>query len=199
MNKNKEVTLLHQSKFESIRKDNQEGRDNWSARDMQTILDYSKWDKFLLVIEKAKQACVNSGQKDNDHFLQVGKMVDIGSGAQREIDDIWLSRYACYLIVQNADPSKPIVALGQTYFAVQTRKQELIEQTDYQNLNTEEEKRIFLRNQLKVHNKQLAGDKIYNDPKFFQKWIIESGKDRDEKNDIITSISEPYCDYQYSD
>ena len=116
--------------FEDLKKTNQRGQDYWSARQMQGILDYAKWDKFLLVIEKAKEACVNSGQKVSDHFLQVGKMVGIGSGAQREIDDIQLSRYARYLIIQNADPAKPIVAIGQTYFAVQTRKQELIEQAD---------------------------------------------------------------------
>ena len=148
---------IHESTFESIRKTNQYGQDYWSARTLQTVLGYSKWDKFLSVIEKARQACANSGQETANHFLQTGKMVDIGSGAQREIEDIELSRYACYLIVQNADPAKPIVALGQTYFAVQTRKQELIEESDYQNLKTEDERRLFLRNQLKVHNKQLAG------------------------------------------
>jgi DNA-damage-inducible protein D len=153
----KEIQATHQSTFEMLRKVNQQGQDYWSARDLQEILGYSKWEKFLSVIEKAKKACVNSGQKDADHFLQMGKMVEIGSGAQREIDDIHLSRYACYLIVQNADPSKPIVALGQTYFAVQTRKQELTELSDYQRLRTEEERRLFLRRQLKVHNRQLAG------------------------------------------
>ena len=157
MNASEELQPMHHSAFEKIRRINQQGQDSWSARDLQFILDYAKWDKFLLVIEKAKQACVNSGQKINDHFLHAGKMVDIGSGAQREIEDTMLSRYACYLIVQNADPAKPIVALGQTYFAVQTRKQELIEEAEYQTLKTEEEKRLFLRNQLKVHNKQLAG------------------------------------------
>ena len=157
MNNKKEIISTHQSTFEATRKVNEHGQDYWSAREMQSILDYVKWDKFLSVIEKAKEACENSGQKISDHFLYMGKMVDIGSGAQREIEDIFLSRYACYLIVQNADPAKPIVALGQTYFAVQTRKQELIEQADYQNLKTEEEKRLFLRHQLKVHNKQLAG------------------------------------------
>lgn len=151
-----QMTKSHPA-FEAIRKVNQHGQDYWSARNLQTILGYSKWDKFLLVIEKAEQACVNSGQDVANHFLHVGKMVDIGSGAQREVEDFELSRYACYLIVQNADPTKPIVALGQTYFAVQTRKQELIEQTNYQSLETEEEKRLFLRNQLRVHNKQLAG------------------------------------------
>ncbi|HBO97155.1 MAG TPA: DNA damage-inducible protein D [Candidatus Omnitrophica bacterium] len=153
----KEMQKIHESTFESIRKANQYGQDYWSARTLQTVLGYSKWDKFLSVIEKARQACANSGQETANHFLQTGKMVDIGSGAQREIEDIELSRYACYLIVQNADPAKPIVALGQTYFAVQTRKQELIEESDYQNLKTEDERRLFLRNQLKVHNQQLAG------------------------------------------
>ncbi len=153
----KEMQKIHESTFESIRKTNQYGQDYWSARTLQTVLGYSKWDKFLSVIEKARQACANSGQETANHFLQTGKMVDIGSGAQREIEDIELSRYACYLIVQNADPAKPIVALGQTYFAVQTRKQELIEESDYRNLKTEDERRLFLRSQLKVHNKQLAG------------------------------------------
>ena len=157
MNKKNNLPTTHQSNFEAIRKVNPSGQDYWSARDLQAILQYAKWDKFLSVIEKAEQSCLNSGQNITDHFLHKGKMVDIGSGAQREIEDILLSRYACYLIVQNADPAKPIVAVGQTYFAVQTRKQELIEQADFKNLRTEEEKRIFLRNQLKVHNKQLAG------------------------------------------
>lgn len=157
MNEKKEMFPVHQSTFESIRKMNQQGQDFWSARDIQNILGYSKWDKFLLVIEKARQSCANSGQNVANHFLQVGKMVDIGSGAQRTIEDYQLSRYACYLIVQNADPSKPIVALGQTYFAIQTRKQEILEQGGYQNLRNENEKRIFLRDQMKVHNQKLAG------------------------------------------
>jgi DNA-damage-inducible protein D len=157
MNTKKEIITAHQSTFESIRKINQQGQNYWSARDLQSILNYTEWRKFLGVIEKAKEACVNSGQSITNHFVQADKMVSIGYKVERKIVDFHLSRYACYLIVQNADPSKPIVALGQTYFAVQTRKQELIDQKDYQNLKTEEEKRLFLRNQLKVHNKQLAG------------------------------------------
>ncbi len=157
MNDTSQVRTAKETIFESMKQTNEFGQDFWSARQMQIILDYAKWDKFFLVIEKAKQACVNSGQKVSDHFLQMGKMVDIGSGAQREIEDIILSRYACYLIVQNADPTKSIVAIGQTYFAVQTRKQELIEQSEFQRLDTEEEKRLFLRVQMKQHNKQLAG------------------------------------------
>lgn len=157
MNKERSIQKVHQSTFESIRRINQRSQDYWSARELAKILEYSEFRHFLSVIDKAKEACINSGQDVSDHFEDVLEMVSIGSGAQREIQDVRLSRYACYLIVQNADPSKPIVALGQTYFAVQTRKQELIEQTDYQNLKTEDEKRLFLRNQLKVHNKKLAG------------------------------------------
>jgi DNA-damage-inducible protein D len=145
------------SVFETIKQINKNGQEFWFARDFQNILGYVKWDKFLFVLDRAKEACVNSRQNVQDHFLHMEKMVDIGSGAQRKIDDIVLSRYACYLIVQNADPSKPIVALGQTYFAIQTRKQELIERSEYSQLKNEDEKRLFLRDQLKVQNKKLAG------------------------------------------
>jgi DNA-damage-inducible protein D len=156
MNREKEITA-HSSTFESIRKVNRHGQDFWSARELGKILGYLEYRNFLPVIAKAKEACQNSGQRIEDHFVDIHEMVAIGSGAAREMPSVALSRYACYLIVQNADPSKPIVALGQTYFAVQTRKQELVEQAGYQKLRTEEEKRIFLRDQLKVHNKQLAG------------------------------------------
>lgn len=145
------------SVFETIKKTNPSGYEFWSARELQVILGYAKWDKFTVVIEKAKEACINSRHKMEDHFLQVGKMVEVGSGAQRTIENYQLSRYACYLIVQNADPAKPVVALGQTYFAVQTRKQEIIEQADYNELKNEDERRLFLRNQLRIHNKKLAG------------------------------------------
>ncbi len=157
MNKNNQMTEAHRSNFEAIRSVNKHGQDFWSARELSRVLGYSEFRHFIPVINKAKEACENSGQEASNHFEDILEMVPIGSGAQREIQDVRLSRYACYLIVQNADPSKPIVALGQTYFAVQTRKQELIEQADYQSLKTEEAKRLFLRNQLKIHNKQLAG------------------------------------------
>lgn len=104
------------------------GIECWSARELQNILGYSKWDNFLKVIGKAKDACENAGEKISDHFAETGKMVLLGSGSQREIKDIALTRYACYLIAQNGDSSKPSVAFAQTYFAVQTRKQEIIEQ-----------------------------------------------------------------------
>ena len=139
-----------QSIFESIKKINLNGGEFWFARDLLTILEYKEWRKFIGVIGKAEEACIKSGQNTADHFVQVDKMVKIGSEAERTIDDYKLSRYACYLIVQNADPAKPVVAVGQTYFAVQTRRQELIEQTKYNDLKTENEKRLFLRDQLKI-------------------------------------------------
>jgi DNA-damage-inducible protein D len=105
-----------------------QGIECWSSRELQNILGYTKWDNFLKVIEKAKIACENSGAKINDHFAEVGKMIDLAKGAQREVGDYALTRYACYLIAQNGDASKNEIAFAQTYFAVQTRKQEIIEQ-----------------------------------------------------------------------
>ena len=144
------------SVFEKIKKINQYGQEYWSARELFTILDYQKWDKFQNVINKAIESCKNSNQSIENHFLQSGKMVSIGSNSEREILDYQLSRYACYLIVQNADPSKEVVAKGQTYFAIQTRKQEITQLQEYQNLQSDDEKRLFLRNELKKHNLQLA-------------------------------------------
>jgi DNA-damage-inducible protein D len=142
--------------FESIRRVNQHGQDFWSARELGKVLGYSEYRNFLPVIEKAKESCNKSGHVVSDHFVEYHEMIDIGKGAQREMPSVALSRYACYLIVQNADPSKEIVALGQTYFAVQTRKQEIIEQKAYERLSTEDEKRIFLRNEMRDHNRNLA-------------------------------------------
>lgn len=139
--------------FEEIKHINEYDKEFWYARELAHLLEYSKWDNFKKVIEKAKKACENSDFNTLDHFADVGKMVSLGSGAEREIEDIMLSRYACYLIVQNADARKKIIALGQTYFAVQTRKQELTE--DFEQLS-EDRKRLAIRNELKDHNKKLV-------------------------------------------
>ena len=129
--------------FEDIKHIDEYGNEYWYARELQVALDYKRWDKFCNVIESAKIACENSNNAVLNHFSQVGKMVEIGSGAKRKQMDFKLSRYACYLIVQNASPNKEVVALGQTYFAVQTRKQELTEK-EYSKL-TEDEKRFYQR------------------------------------------------------
>ncbi len=152
-----QVTNQHRQTFEDIRQYREEGREFWSARDLLPVLEYSSWDKFEAVIRKAIQACDNSGIPSADHFSQVGKKVTIGSGAERHISDYdcHLSRYACYLIVQNGDPTKPVIANGQTYFALQTRRQELADDLAFQQLD-EDKKRVFLRNELKEHNKQLV-------------------------------------------
>lgn len=141
--------------FESVRRNDENGNEFWFARELAPLLDYQDYRNFLRVIEKAKQACEGSGYELVDHFGDVTKMVDIGSGAQRAIEDIKLSRYACYLLVQNADPSKPVIANGQTYFAVQARRQEIEDESDdFQ--SQENENRLRARNELSFHNKALA-------------------------------------------
>jgi len=139
--------------FEEIKHINANGQEFWYARELQTTLDYSQWRRFHDVIGRAEIACENSGNNVADHFAGVGKMVDIGSESKREIDDYELSRYACYLIVMNGDSRKEVIAVGQTYFAVKARQQELIE--DYDKLN-EDQKRLAIRNEMKTHNKSLA-------------------------------------------
>ncbi len=136
--------------FEEIKHINEYWNEYWSARELYKILEYSEYGKFLPVIKKAKISCKSSLQSEKDHFSHVREMVEIWSWAKREIDDYKLSRYACYLIIQNADPSKETVALWQTYFAVQTRKQELNEQI------LEDKKRKYLRDEMKEHNIHLA-------------------------------------------
>ena len=139
--------------FEDIKHIDEYGNEYWYARELQVALDYKKWQKFENVIENAKIACENSDNAVSDHFTQVGKMINTGKTAKRKVVDFKLSRYACYLIVQNANPNKEVVALGQTYFAVQTRKQELTE-TEYSKL-TEDEKRFYQRNLTKKGNYSL--------------------------------------------
>lgn len=142
-----------ESLFESIKHINEYGEEFWYARELQIALEYTKWDNFKRVLNKAITACENSENTVSDHFADVGKMVNTGSNALREIEDYELSRYACYLIVQNGDSRKKVIALGQTYFAVKTRQQELIENFDDL---TEDKKRLAIRNEMKIHNKSLA-------------------------------------------
>lgn len=148
-----ELTKYSNQAFEDIKRSNEYGAEYWEARELQRVLEYAKWGNFEKVIEKAKEACRNSHLNVEDHFADAGKMVDIGSGTQRPIEDLHLSRYACYLIVQNSDPRKEVVALGQTYFAIQTRRQELADQVSQMN---EDAKRLAIRNELKEHNKKLV-------------------------------------------
>ena len=135
--------------FESIKKVDENGIEYWEARELMLVLDYTRWENFQKVISKAQEACINSGQDVVNHFLEVTKMVALGSGAKRDTKEYHLSRYACYLIAQNRDPRKIEVALAQTYFAIQTRKQEVTQQLE------ENDKRLFIRGEVKVHNKRL--------------------------------------------
>ena len=149
------VSRQHHATFEGMRQTDADGNEFWLARQLANVLEYSQYRHFLPVVTKAQEACANSGQATADHFEDVLTMVDIGSGAKRQIEDIRLSRYACYLIVQNGDPSKPVIANGQTYFAIQTRRQELANDSGFGQLS-EDEKRLAIRNELAQHNKYLA-------------------------------------------
>ncbi len=142
--------------FESIKKIDDNGVEYWSSRDLAKALGYADYRNFIAAIQRAKEACKNSSQPISDHFGDITEMVIIGSGAERSLDSIKLSRYACYLTVQNADPSKTIVAQAQTYFATQTRIAEIQQMDAYNRLSSEDEKRLFLRNELAKHNSQLA-------------------------------------------
>jgi len=151
----KRIAQTHHATFEGIRQNDDGGAEFWLARELAPLLDYPQWRNFVPVLEKAREACRNSGQAVGDHFADVRKMVEIGSGALREVEDVRLSRYACYLIVQNGDPGKPVIANGQTYFALQTRRQELTDDAKFSQLS-EDEKRLAIRNELATHNKHLA-------------------------------------------
>lgn len=141
-----------ESLFDSIKHETETGEEFWYARELQVALEYTEWRNFSKVIERAKNSCQNSGNTISDHFVEVNKIVKAGA-TTKDIGDIELSRYACYLIVQNGDSRKKVIALGQTYFAVKTRQQELIENFD--NL-TEEKKRLAIRGEMISHNKSLA-------------------------------------------
>jgi DNA-damage-inducible protein D len=144
------ITPLSPSKdFEGIKKIDANGVEYWEARELMPILGYENWQKSEEVIARAARACINSGQDVDNHFNQTVKMVKIGSNTVREIKDYKLDRYACYLIAQNGDPAKQEIALAQTYFAIQTRRQEIFEQL------TDGEKRIFIRGEVSSHNKEL--------------------------------------------
>lgn len=143
------IQQLHKSFEECARQE--DGVEHWLARELQTRLGYSKWENFEQVIAKAKTACRNAGQKVIDHFADVRKMVEIGSQSRREVSDIALTRYACYLIAQNGDPKKSEIAFAMTYFAIQTRKQELIEQ------RLAEWERLQAREKLTLSQKDLSG------------------------------------------
>ena len=148
-----ELENINETIFENIKHVDDDGNEYWYARELQKVLEYKRWDKFYNVIESAQVACSISNYNVLDHFSQVGKMVDIGSNTSRNIVDYKLSRYACYLIAQNGDSRKKVIALAQTYFAIQTRKQELLEK-EYNSL-TEDEKRIYQRNQARKGNYNL--------------------------------------------
>ena len=148
-----DIQKYSEQTFESIKHINEYGQEFWYARELQAALEYSQWRRFEEAIERAKIACEQSGNPVADHFANVGNMVKLGSGSEREVNDYVLSRYACYLIVMNGDPRKEVIAVGQTYFAVKTRQQELVE--NYDEL-TENQKRIAIRHEMAEHNKSLA-------------------------------------------
>ena len=151
----KNIKQTHHQSFENIKQLDKDGNEFWYARALSKLLEYSDFRNFTKVINKAKEACTNSGQEISEHIVEVNEVVLGGSGVSNPYPSFALSRYACYLVVQNADPSKPIVANGQTYFALQTRRQELKDDEACIQLK-ENEKRLFLRNELKEHNKQLV-------------------------------------------
>ncbi len=148
-----EIKTYDTKTFEDLKHINEYGQEYWLARELQEVLEYRQWRRFEDAIERAKEACQNSGFAVADHFADVGKMINLAKGATREVQDYQLSRYACYLTVMNGDPRKQVIAVAQTYFAVKTRQQELIE--NYEEL-TENQKRLAIREEIKHHNSSLA-------------------------------------------
>lgn len=150
------LTKKAKETFESIKRVDDNGHEWWSSRELAKVLTYTDYRNFLDVMRKAWHACSNSGQNPNNHFVKLTELITIGKGAEREIDTWLMDRYVCYLAVQNADATKPLVAQAQTYFAIQTRRAELLLDKDAP-LTEEEQKRLFLRREMKSHNIQLAG------------------------------------------
>ena len=148
-----ELVIYSEQTFESIKHINEYGEEYWLARELQPVLEYVQWRNFAEAVERAKLACKNSGFSIEDHFADVSKTIEMPKGAHKDIPDYMLSRYACYLIVMNGDPRKEVIAIGQTYFAVKTRQQELID--NYEQLS-EDQKRLAIRNEMIAHNKSLA-------------------------------------------
>ncbi len=148
-----DIEKYSEQTFESIKHYTDEGIEFWYARELQSVLEYSDWRNFQNTVYKAMESCKNSGYSVKDHFVDATKLTKIGGNITRKISDYALTRYACYLIVMNGDPQKDVIAVGQTYFAVKARQQELIE--NYDEL-TEDQKRISIRNEMKAHNKSLA-------------------------------------------
>ena len=145
------LTLLGPHKdFENIKHLDENGVEFWTARELMPLLSYNKWQNSEEVLKKAQRACVNSGQDIRNHFTDASKMVNVGSNTVRPVKDFRLDRYACYLVAQNGDPRKPEIARAQTYFAIQTRRQEVSAQL------SSEQKRLFIRNKVKEENKNLA-------------------------------------------
>ena len=148
-----ELVKYSEQTFESIKHINEYGEEYWLARELQPVLEYVQWRNFAEAVERAKLACKNSGFSIEDHFADVSKTIEMPKGAHKDLPDYMLSRYACYLIVMNGDPRKEVIAIGQTYFAVKTRQQELID--NYEQLS-EDQKRLAIRNEMIAHNKSLA-------------------------------------------
>jgi DNA-damage-inducible protein D len=152
----KKIANNNLSIFEQIRQIDENGNEYWMARQLAKALDYTDFRNFIGVIEKAIEACKNSGYAVAEHLVETNEVLIAGQGAKQTYSSYKLSRYACYLIVQNADPAKEVIAQGQTYFAVQTRIQEIQQMDAYNKLSTEDEKRLFLRNEMSKHNTYLA-------------------------------------------